>query len=192
MCVASNKHLPGYQVMNGRVLWLTGLSGAGKSTIAQSIQKELIKFNITPLILDGDLVRDAINDPHWGFDQVSRLAGSFRYAKLAYLAANQGLTVIVPTISMFHEVHDWNRNNIQGYFEVYLRTKEQTRRNRDPKILYVNSRNGVEGDMVGIDHLMQAPLSPNLLIDNDAQRNTEEINELAAHITERFLYDTAK
>jgi adenylylsulfate kinase-like enzyme len=190
MQITSNQHMPRYKALNGRVLWLTGLSGAGKSTIAEKIQHHLLQRNITPLILDGDLVRAAVDDPHWGFDNKSRLSGSFRYSRLASLAASQGLTVIVPTISMFHDVHSWNRQNIENYFEVYLRTKEQTRRLRDPKVLYAQYKTQKKSDMVGIGNEPQAPLKPDMLIDNDTKSDEQAISDLALTITERFLHAT--
>lgn len=184
--------MPRYKALNGRVLWLTGLSGAGKSTIAEKIQHHLLQRNITPLILDGDLVRAAVDDPHWEFDNKSRLSGSFRYSRLASLAASQGLTVIVPTISMFHDVHKWNRQNIENYFEVYLRTKEKTRRLRDPKVLYAQQQTTEKSDMVGIGHVLQAPLKPDMLIDNNTKFDEQAISDLALTITDRFLYDTTR
>ncbi|MBU1308407.1 MAG: adenylyl-sulfate kinase [Gammaproteobacteria bacterium] len=173
---------------HGRVLWLTGLSGAGKSTIAAEIQKLLIEQGITPLVLDGDQVRRAIADPHWGFDQQSRLMGSYRYARLAALFASQGHTVIVPTISMFHEVQQWNRKHSPHYFEVYLRTTEETRRNRDPKVLYQQHKQGTEVSMAGLDLTIQEPLNPDLLIDNNGDQSV--IAATVKLILQQFLSET--
>jgi len=169
----------------GRVLWLTGLSGAGKSTVAAEIQRLLVDSGITPLLLDGDQIRQAIADPHWGFDQQSRLMGSYRYARLAALFAGQGHLVIVPTISMFHEVQQWNRQHSPGYFEVYLRTTEQTRRNRDPKVLYKQHLQGVEVAMAGLDLSIQEPQHPDLLIDNDGDHS--DVAVIARRVLQQFL-----
>lgn len=173
----------------GKVLWLTGLSGAGKSTIAAEIQRLLIANGMTPLLLDGDQIRQAIADPHWGFDQQSRRMGSFRYARLAALFAGQGHLVIVPTISMFHEVQQWNRKHSPGYFEVYLRTTEQTRRMRDPKILYQQHLQGTEVSMAGLDLSIQEPQQPDLLIDNNGDQS--DIPVIAQHIIRQFFATTA-
>lgn len=174
-----------YASSGGSVLWLTGLSGAGKSTVTQGIQQQLIKQGEHPLILDGDLVRSAIEDPHWGFDSTSRLMGSYRYSKLAYLAATQGLTVIVPTISMFNEIYQWNRENIPGYFEVYLKTTEETRRSRDPKVLYQSHSKGSETNMAGLDHAIQIPTSADLTINNNG--GADDIDRVVNKITAHFL-----
>lgn len=161
-----------YHVPQGRVLWLTGLSGAGKSTIAAMLQERLLAQGIQALILDGDQVRSAINDPHWQYDLESRLKGSYRYSKLALIAANQGHTVIVPTISMFHEVQKWNKDNIPGYFEVYLKVSEEVRKIRDPKVLYQGYQAGNNQDMAGLDLRVEEPLAPNLIIENNGSVNS--------------------
>jgi cytidine diphosphoramidate kinase len=169
----------------GKVLWLTGLSGAGKSTIAAIIQNHLIATGRCPVMLDGDQIRAAIADPHWGFDNESRLMGSYRYARLASLFSSQGHIVIVPTISMFHEVQQWNRTHTPGYFEVYLRTLEQTRRSRDPKVLYRQHQHGQRHEMVGMDLHVEEPLTPDLLIDNDGDQ--AQITLVAKFIIDAFL-----
>ncbi len=174
-----------YAVNGGSVLWLTGLSGAGKSTLAHEIQQQLVELGEHPLILDGDLVRAAIEDPHWGFDSASRLMGSYRYSKLARMAAIQGVTVIVPTISMFDEIYRWNRKNIPGYFEVYLDTTEATRRSRDPKVLYSSHAQGNETNMAGLDHAIEVPSSADLIIDNNG--GAEHINQVVNTIMSHFL-----
>ncbi|WP_052749331.1 adenylyl-sulfate kinase [Rheinheimera mesophila] len=176
----SSKTLP-----QGKVLWLTGLSGSGKSTIAALIQNHLIELGRCPVMLDGDQIRAAIADPHWGYDNESRLIGSYRYARLASLFSSQGHIVIVPTISMFHEVQQWNRAHTPGYFEVYLRTMEQTRRSRDPKVLYRQQKQGQQQEMAGMDLHIEEPLTPDLLIDNDGDQT--QIAIVANLIIDAFL-----
>ncbi|MCG7537132.1 adenylyl-sulfate kinase [Pseudoalteromonas sp. OOF1S-7] len=151
---------------SGAVLWLTGLSGAGKTTIAKQVYAFLSSGGYHPLMLDGDEVRDAIRDPHWGFDNQSRLNGSYRYARLASLIAKQGHVVIIPTISMFEEVRSWNREHTPGYYEVYLRTEETTRKARDPKQLY-DERVEDRRFMAGLDLSVELPSNPDLVVDNN-------------------------
>lgn len=168
----------------GRVLWLTGFSGAGKSTIAQALKTKFNEQQVDVLVLDGDIVREAIDDPHWLFDLNSRLKGSYRYAKLAEMAAKQGLTVIVPTISMFHEIHEWNRKNITGYFEVYLKVDADIRERRDPKKLYQASQEKMNQQMVGVDLQAEVPISPDFIVENNGTR--ENIAEISEAIFNRF------
>lgn len=177
-----------YHKPNGRVLWITGLSGAGKSTVALAVQRKLFLRDITPLILDGDQVREAIDDPQWGYDRESRLRGSYRYARLAAMAAYQGLFVIVPTISLFHEVHAWNRDNIPGYYEVFLECDESIRRNRDPKALYQAHDAGEHINMSGLDQRVELPNKPDLTICNNL--NETSIPAVANTILCNMLEDT--
>lgn len=151
----------------GSVIWLTGLSGSGKSTIAKAMQKNFMDKGLSSIILDGDDVRAAIQDPYWKFDKPSRIRGSYRYSKLAKLIAEQEQIVIVPTISMFEEVRVWNRCNIPGYFEVYLRTSQSTRESRDPKLLYKKNKSGQNELMAGVDLSIELPSNPNIIIDNN-------------------------
>lgn len=154
------------------MLWITGLSGSGKSTIALKIRELLLAKNINPIILDGDAVREAIADPHWLYDNRSRLAGSYRYARLANMLVKQGHFVIVPTISMFHEVQQWNRENINRYCEVYLKCDEKIRKKRDPKMLYQQHETGENKHMSGLDVKIEEPLKPDLLINNNGNEKT--------------------
>lgn len=172
-------------ISKGSVLWLTGLSGSGKTTIAQKVFEQLTHHSFKPVMLDGDEVRAAINDPHWGFDNKSRLHGSYRYAKLAALLANQGHVVIVPTISMFKEVREWNRINSNGYYEVYIRASELVRIERDPKKLYLMSKQGVNESMAGVDLSVELPCSPDLIIDNNGDIST--LNQIVEKLMQKYL-----
>jgi adenylylsulfate kinase-like enzyme len=150
----------------GRVLWITGLSGSGKTTIARSVVESLRERETPCLHLDGDRLREVFADPNYGFDRQSRIAGAFRYARLAGMAAEQGLVVVVSTISLFHEVHAWNRANLPGYFEVFLDVPEELRRARDPKGLYRDHDAGANRSMGGLDLALELPAAPHLRIEN--------------------------
>lgn len=168
----------------GQVIWLTGLSGARKSTIAEKLITLFKARNLTPVVLDGDQVRAAIQDPHWQFDEASRLRGSYIYARLASLFASQGHLVIVPTISMFEEVRQWNRLHNAGYFEVYLKTSQDVRRKRDPKKLYASHNQGKNAKMPGLDLNVELPTSPDLTIVNEGDITT--VDSVARHIFDAF------
>ena len=113
----------------GRVVWITGLSGAGKTTLARALQRALPGS----LLLDGDELREALGASGHGFDAESRRRLALTYARLAGRLARQGATVIVATISLFHDLHAWNRANLPGYVEIFLDVPEDDRRGRDPK-----------------------------------------------------------
>lgn len=138
----------------GRVIWITGLSGSGKTTLAKALQKKIP----CSILLDGDELREALDAANHGFDAESRKSLARTYARLAMLLAKQGFTVLVATISLFHELHAWNRQNLPGYLEIFLDVPEEERRRRDPKGLY--AANTV--NMAGSQTQVEFPLDPHL------------------------------
>lgn len=141
----------------GRVIWLTGLSGSGKTTLGSALQQELPGS----ILLDGDELRQVLGITGKGYDRESRKNLAFTYARFAKLLANQGFTVIVATISLFHELHAWNRKNLPGYLEVFLDIPERVRRSRDPKGLYAaNVSNMADNDA-------EFPRTPDLRLDQN-------------------------
>ncbi|MFC4656925.1 adenylyl-sulfate kinase [Rheinheimera marina] len=172
------------EAIKGHVLWLTGLSGAGKSTIAIELIKLYQQRGIYPVQLDGDKVRAAISDPNWQFDIASRLRGSYIYARLAAMLSEQGHLVIVPTISMFHEVRQWNRDHISRYFEVYLKVSAQVRHQRDPKQLYQRYTDGQHAQMPGLDLAIEEPQHADLVLLNE--QGPDSISAISQHIFEQL------
>lgn len=160
----------------GRVFWITGLSGAGKTTIATALAARLRAVGAPVILLDGDTLR-AILAPAAGYDPEARLQLAMTYARLCAELASQGMIVICATISMFHAVRDWNRANIPGYREVYLRVSLDERMQRDPKGLYKANRSGSLENMVGIDQQPELPLTPDLVIDNGNGAGTDAVVE---------------
>jgi adenylylsulfate kinase-like enzyme len=148
---------------NGNVFWITGLSGAGKTTLAVALQKKMPGS----ILLDGDALRAALGAEASGFDRESRLNLALTYTRLAKLLADQGFTVIVATISLFHEVLAWNRAHLPGYREIFLDVPEAVRRARDPKGLYQAERNGILSGLAGGCVPVDIPLSPSLVITPD-------------------------
>lgn len=144
----------------GRVIWITGLSGAGKSTLARA----LMPYLPGAVLLDGDELRAVLGTPHTGFDRQSRLALAMIYARFCKLLADQGQTVVIATISLFHEVHAWNRAHMPGYLEVFLDAPEAARRARDPKGLYAAADQGQVAQMAGQDTAVDLPEIPHLIL----------------------------
>ena len=143
-------------------VWVTGLSAAGKTTIALELQKQFKVDSIPCVLLDGDQLRAALNDPKYGYDQKSRMAGAYKYSRLSQMISQQGFVVIVSTISMYHEIRKFNRSNISNYFEVFVEADDEIRRIRDPKKLY---KNNVD-DMVGVKQEVEFPINPHVTISN--------------------------
>lgn len=151
------------------VYWLTGLSGAGKTTIGRLWYKKLRAAGEAVVFLDGDELRQVFGND-LGFTREDRLKSAMRNARLCALLACQGITVVCCTISMFDSVREWNRKNITGYFEIYVKVSMETLRHRDQKGLYGRE----EQDVAGVHFQVEEPKRPDLVLENDGQRTPEE------------------
>jgi glutamine kinase len=149
------------------VLWLTGLSGAGKTTLGRELWHRLRAAGRPAIFLDGDALRAAIAED---LDHTagSRRQSAMRNARLCRLLAEQGTDVVCATISLFHEVQRWNRQNIPGYREIYLRVPIDELRRRDGKGIYGAADSGAR-DIVGLDICAEVPEAPDLILDNYGQ-----------------------
>jgi len=166
--------------MKGKVIWLTGLSAAGKSSIAQKMKHILDEKKLPSLLLDGDEVREAIGDFNCGHDPESRLLNAYRISRFAKMISEQGCIVIVATMSLYHEIHNWNRKNFPNYFEVFIKADLDILKQRDPKGLYKNFSAGNTNNIPGMDLDPEFPLNPDLVIENNGQLN--EVKKLANEI----------
>jgi adenylylsulfate kinase-like enzyme len=171
-------------IVPGTVFWITGLSGAGKSTVAARLQARLRAIGRPAMVIDGDRMRAILGAEGLAGADRRRLGGI--YAALARDVALQGLDAICATMSLFHDLHDWNRANIGRYREIYLRTRLATRRARDPKGLYRAAEAGAAGAMPGLDEAFEEPRAPDLVLDNDA----DDPEIAVAQIWDRFVAST--
>ena len=152
-----------------RVYWLTGLSGAGKTTIGKLWRDELRRSGETVVFLDGDEMRSVFG-AGLGFSGADRRKLAESYGRLCALLSSQRVTVVCCTISMFDSVRSWNRANIPGYYEVYIRASMETLRRRDQKGLYSRNADNVAG--VGLQ--VELPQAPDLVLDNNGQLTPAE------------------
>lgn len=144
------------------VIWITGLSGAGKSTLAHEVTARLRNSGQPVVLLDGDELREVFGATTNGTDhgKEKRLALAMQYAHLCRIISAQGVLVVIATISMFHEVHRWNRANLPGYFEVYLKVPVEELRKRDPKGIYRRFDAGELANVAGLDLPVDEPEAP--------------------------------
>jgi adenylylsulfate kinase-like enzyme/glycosyltransferase involved in cell wall biosynthesis len=152
--------LPTAQSNKGRVLWITGLSGAGKSTLSQEVCSRLQAKGVRVVSLDGDELRELFEiqqDSSTTYTRDLRLALARRYAHLCRLLAQQGYTVVIATISLFEEIHEWNREHLPGYFEAYLKVPLDELRRRDPKGIYHRFEQGQLANVAGLDMPIDEP-----------------------------------
>src|ERR1700677_2146904 len=161
-----SKERPGeIELAAGRVYWITGLSGAGKTTLGRELWQRLRAAGRAAIFLDGDVLREVIAED-LGHNLANRRKSAMRNARLCRMLASQGGDVVCPTISMFHEVQRWNRENIPNYREIYLRVPMDELQRRDAKGIYAAARRGDLSDVVGLDVAAELPETPDLILDN--------------------------
>ena len=150
------------------VIWMIGLSGAGKTALSQVLYGKL-KPQVPNLVrLDGDVIRAV-----FGNDVDHTLEGRRRNAErlsgLSKFLADQGIHVIAAVLSIFPEWRAWNRANMADYAEVYVKASMDTLKRRDTKALYSRAMRGEIPNVVGIDIPFPEPESPELVIENDTE-----------------------
>lgn len=151
----------------GLVVWMTGLSGSGKSTIAELVERRLIEQGISCYVLDGDKLRRGVN-ADLGFSDADRSENIRRTAEIARLFQDAGLVTLVTLISPFRSSRAEARRISRGPFlEVYVRAELETCIKRDPKQLYKKALAGNLRSFTGIDSGYEAPENPDLLLDTE-------------------------
>ena len=167
--------------MTGQVIWITGLSGAGKTTVAEQLTLRIRDGGLQPVLLDGDILRNLFQSPIKSIGNYSRderIRLSSRYALLCKNLSSQGFTVIISTISMYNEIYDWNRTNLPNYFEIYLKVPLKELRRRDPKNIYRNFDTGTQSNVAGLDLKVDLPKNPHLIINFKSGQVPTEIVEI--------------
>lgn len=154
---------------NGTVYWITGLSASGKTTIGKLFYNQLLKSKQNLVFLDGDVMREIFGNG-LGHSLEDRKKLAMSYSRLCKALAEQGLDVVCATISMFHECHKWNRENISNYKEIYLQTPMGILIKRDTKGLYSKSLESKKNNVVGVDQTFEEPLQPDIVIENDGSQ----------------------
>lgn len=159
------------QSLNGHkscVLWFTGLSGSGKSVLANAVDKKLYRKGIQSYVLDGDNIRHGLNKD-LGFQTGDRIENIRRIGEVAKLFVDSGQMILTAFISPFREDRDMVRALFPKgeFFEIYVKCPLHVCEQRDPKGLYKKARNGEIKHFTGIDSPYEAPLSPDFIIESD-------------------------
>jgi len=165
----------------GGVLWITGYSGAGKTTIGRKVEARLREQGRATVFLDGDDLRRILAG-RWGYERSERLELSKVYFRLCSHLASQGVTVVIAAIAMYEEVYEWMRANIPHAYQVYLRVPEGERRRRDSngKRVYQQA-----SPPTGV---YDEPRNANLVVDNHGAINPDDV---ARRVAEAYLQDLA-
>lgn len=172
------------------MVWFTGLSGSGKSTIANALQAELFKQGIYVYLLDGDNLRHGINR-NLSFSETDRKENIRRTAEVGKLFVDAGGVILAALISPFEE----DRQNARSLFledefiEVYVKCSLQECEKRDPKGLYKKARSGVIKQFTGIDQPYEEPVNPEITIDTDKLTINEAVKKIETYLKKRLNLD---
>ncbi|HXQ43265.1 MAG TPA: adenylyl-sulfate kinase [Acidimicrobiales bacterium] len=157
--------------LKGATVWLTGLSGSGKSTVAVALEHRLVEYGRPAYRLDGDNVRMGLCSD-LGFDRAGRDENVRRVAEVAYLFAEAGLVALVALISPYADARRLARQRHESagipFVEVYVATPVAVCVSRDPKGLYARAETGSVASMTGVDDPYEVPVSPELVVAGDA------------------------
>jgi bifunctional enzyme CysN/CysC len=176
-------HHAGLKNQKPAVLWLTGLSGAGKSTIANLVEKKLARMNRHTFLLDGDNVRHGLNKD-LGFTDADRVENIRRVGEVAKLMTDAGLIVITAFISPFRAERDMVRSMMEPgeFMEVHIDTPLVEAEARDVKGLYKKARSGQLKNFTGIDSPYEPPQDPEIRIDTTAMSAEEAADAIIARL----------
>ena len=163
----------------GIMIWMTGLSGSGKSTIALGVERELHKRGILCRILDGDNIRAGINN-NLGFSEEDRRENIRRIAEIGKLFIETGIVTIACFVSPTNELRQMARDIIgkDDFREVYVSTPLEECERRDVKGLYARARRGEVKDFTGISAPFEAPTSPDLCLDTSQMTLKAEVEAI--------------
>ena len=176
-----NSHGPG-------VVWLTGLSGAGKSTIANIVESKLHTLGVRTYLLDGDNVRHGLNRD-LGFTDADRVENIRRIAEVSGLMVDAGLVVLVSFISPFRAERRLARDRVEDgeFIEVHVDASVSLAESRDPKGLYAKARRGELSNFTGIDSPYEPPEHPEVYVDTAAMAPEDAADAVIAALRERGI-----
>lgn len=170
------------------VLWFTGLSGSGKSTIANAVSSELFRHGINEYVLDGDNIRHGLNKD-LGFSEKDRTENIRRIGEVAKLFVDSGKIVTTAFISPFQSDRDHVRALFEDdeFFEIYIDCPIEECEKRDPKQLYAKARRGEIKDFTGIHSPYEAPLHPDLVIHTNELTIQESVEKIGSFLQKKNL-----
>ena len=171
-----------------RVLWFTGLSGSGKSTVANATEKMLHDMGLQTYILDGDNVRMGLNKD-LGFSAEDRTENIRRITEVAKLFADSGSIILTAFISPYREDRDKAREIISDddFIEIFVSADLSVCEDRDPKGLYKKARSGEIKGFTGIDAPYEAPLNPELIVETDKNSIEESAKIVVDYLIENGI-----
>ncbi len=159
--------------MNVKLIWITGLSGSGKTTIGKEVYSKLKEKHSNTVFLDGDSFREILGNDltHTPKDRLENAKRIHRMCKFLIL---QDINVVCATMSLYKEIHELNRSEIENYLEIFIECDIDELIRRDQKGLYSKAVKGERDDVVGVNLPYDKPLNCEMIIENSEQKNLQE------------------
>ena len=170
---------------NGVIIWLTGLSGAGKTTIANRLRDIIAERNVNVEVLDGDVIRTNLSQG-LGFSKSDRDINIRRVGYVANLLSRNGVIVIVAAISPYRDVRDEVKASSHNFIEVYVNAPIEICESRDVKGLYEAARNGKLKGFTGIDDPYEIPLHSDVTCFSDRESIDESVFKIVRVLDNRL------
>jgi adenylyl-sulfate kinase len=180
----NNQHQPQFQ--DGFTLWLTGLSGAGKTTLALALEPVLRARGVRVERLDGDVVREGLTRD-LGFSKEDRDKNIERVTFVAKLLSRNGVGVIASFISPYQVARDKARAETTNFIEVYVEASLDTVIKRDVKGMYAKAIAGEIKNFTGVSDPYEAPINPEIVINSNVETVEESMNKILAYLENRGL-----
>ena len=171
------------KTQTGFTLWFTGLSGAGKSTIANILEKKIKELGLKIEILDGDVVRTHLSKG-LGFSKEDRDTNIRRIGYVASLLSRNDVIVITAAISPYREIRNEVRNMHENFIEVYAKCPIEVLEKRDVKGLYKKARAGEIAQFTGVSDPYEEPLKPEIIIETDRETPEESAGKILKWLKE--------
>lgn len=159
----------------GKIYWITGLSGSGKTTVGTALYYRLKRIERNVVILDGAVLKELlVEDEDAFYTKEKREVRAWKYAKICKVLADQGVDVICCTISMFNNVREWNRTNNYYYVEIFLDTPIGVLAKRNKSELYSKFSQGIAKNVVGMDLDWDKPGSPDIILTYNKEMSEDD------------------
>lgn len=163
-------------MQKGRLFWVTGLSGAGKTTISTLLYQYLKRNEENIVFIDGDKIREVYQNKDYSEEGREKI--SYINMRLCKMMTEQGIDVIIAVIGMRDVYREWNRKNIENYFEIYLEVPIEILIDRDSKGLYGRAIRHEITNVYGIDMPYEEPKCPDVKVRNDSSKTPEEVCQI--------------
>ena len=160
-----------YKKNRGILFWITGLSGSGKTSIAENIENKISKKYGPTLTLSGDDLRKIFNFNK--FSKKQRLNYALSYSKFCKHITDKNINLIFSTVSLFHKVRRWNKTNIHNYVEIYIKSDIQQIIKKKNKFFYKKNYKNI----VGKNLKAEFPKSPNIIIKNNFTKSLKKLSD---------------